>query len=260
MILLTLLSCRGREVKGGEEYRVFVRIDTVSLERLERDVPVWCRARGEGDFTVVSDVAGVVSRIVRREGEWVSRGDTILYVYRGPSFGEAPILSPANGRIAIITTAVGNPVAAGTPVALVSGRGGIAVEMVIPGGKIGIVRPGMTVLFDGRRGRLEVLSRVPVRELGGYPARAKLPGVRDGEMGVCRVIYEESPSMTVVPSSAVYNGRVFVVRKGRARSVPVKVLFDDGKGHVGVEGALHRGDTVVVLGMESLRDGDRVVF
>ncbi len=247
-------------MKESEGYSVFVRIDTVRLERLERDVPVWCRAKGEGNFTVVSDVTGVVDRIVKREGERVRRGDTLLYVYRGPSFGEAPILSPASGRIAMVITSVGSPVAVGTPVALISGRGGVEVEMVIPESRIEDVEVGMPVLFHGKRGRLEVLSRVPVREIGGYPAKARIPGVRNGEMGVCRVIYEESDPMTVVPASAVYDGKIFVVRGGRAESVPVRVLFNDGKGNVGVSGELRRGDTVVVLGMESLTDGDRVVF
>jgi len=260
VILLTLLSCKGEGVEPPRGYRVFVRIDTVRLEKLERDIPVWCRSRGRGDFTVVSDVPGVVSRVVKREGDRVRRGDTLLYVYRGPSFGEAPILSPAGGRVALITASVGSPVATGTPVALISGGKGVEVEMVIPNGRIGEVRVGAPVLFDGKRGRLEVLSRVPVREVGGYPSKAKVPGVRDGEMGICRVIYEESAPMTVVPSSAVYGGRVFVVKGGRAKSVPVKVLFDDSKGHVGISGDLQRGDTVVVLGMESLKDGDRVVF
>lgn len=247
------------EAKRGE-YRVFVRIDTVRVERLERDVPVWCRAKGEGDYTLVSDVAGVVGRILKGEGDRVRKGDTLLYLYRGPAYGEAPVLAPLDGRLSLLLVSQGDPVGVGTPLALVSRGGRTVVEMVVPMLYRGKVERGMPVEYDGKRGRLRVVSDLPLREVGGYPAKATIPGIEPGEMGICRIIYRETPPLKVVPASAVYGGKVFKVVGGRAKAVAVEVVFEDGKGKVGIEGDLKRGDTVVVLGMESLKDGDRVVF
>ena len=258
--LLTLLSCAGKVEGDKSDYRVFVRVDTVRVSTLSKTVPVWCRVREQGGFTVASDVVGVVDRILKREGAYVRRGDTIMYVLRGPAYGRAPILSPTSGRIDLITVSVGDPVAVGTPVAFLSRGDGKVVEMVVPMAYREKVKVGLPVEYEGRRGEITVLSGVPVKELGGYVAKARIRGVQGGSMGICRIVYEERESLKVVPTVSVYGGKVFKVRGSRVHSVPVRVVFEDDRGNAGVEGDIKVGDTIVVLGMESLREGDRVLF
>jgi len=260
VVFLTLLSCVGKVEGDKSDYRVFVRIDTVKVANLSRTVPVWCRVKERGSFTVVSDVVGAVESILKREGAYVRKGDTLMYVLRGPTYGKAPIISPTDGRIDLITVSVGDPVAAGTPVAFLSRGGGKILEMVVPMAYRGRVRVGMPVEYESKRGKITVISGIPVREVGGYVARAEVPSVKEGSMGICRIVYEEKGPLKVIPSVSVYRGKVFRVMGGRVHSVPVRVVFEDDRGNVGVDGDLKRGDTVVVLGMESLRDGDRVLF
>jgi hypothetical protein len=40
----------------------------------------------------------------------------------------------------------------------------------------------------------------------------------------------------------------------------VKRIFEDDEGNIAIESELRRGDTVVVLGGEMLREGSRVAF
>jgi len=244
----------------GEPYAVFVEIAVAERDALMRKVPLWCRSISEGTFTVVSDVVGTVSEVRRREGEWVGKGDTLFVISRGPAYGDAPILAPASGRISIVLASEGSPVAVGTPLAVISRGRSVRVDMVIPEVLIDSVKVGSKVMFGKGSGSVAWISGVPVRDAGGYVARAYVRGTRPGRMGICDVVLAISDTLVVVPEKAVYEGHVFKVEGGRAHRVPVDVVFADGRGKVGVKGEIGAGDTIVVLGMESLREGDRVVF
>ncbi|NPB04116.1 MAG: HlyD family efflux transporter periplasmic adaptor subunit [Thermotogae bacterium] len=209
---------------------------------------------------IVSDVLGTVERIYGMEGERVSKGDTLAIIYRGPAYNRAPIISPVSGRVALRLIEEGQPVKEGMPLFIIERGGRKVVKLILPLRYRSRVKVGYPVIFEGKRGRITRVARVAVPQLGGVPAEASVPNVEVGDMGVCYAIWRISDTLKIIPSSALRGDTVFKVVGGKAEAKSVEVKFKDDRGNVGVIGDLKAGDTVVVLGVESLKGGERLVF
>ncbi len=260
VFLFLLISC-SRNTEGDKiDYKIFVEIDTVKFGDLKRTFKAWCIARPSKVISVVSHVEGVIKKINFKPGEYVKKGDTFAEIYRGPIYKEVPVILSSDGILDGIFVDEGSPVRVGTVLGLIS-RGGKEVDIYIPLRMRKNVRVGSEFFLGNKMGKINFISNVPNDSILSFLAKGKIQG--DVETGIytCDVVLERVNGVHFVRSSAILGDTlVYRVIGDRVRAVRVRRIFEDDEGNVAILSDLKRGDTVVVLGGEMLKDGSRVTF
>ena len=188
--------------------------------------------------------------------------------------GKGPdvIRAPADGVVVSENAASGAQVAAGTTLLSFARQGEAYARLGVDPGQVAGVKTGMPInlyevftpdvryvtkvsqvggAVDPATGLVDVLAR-----LSGKAAAEFLPGTH-----VSGAIKIREVRSLAVPRSAVLRDAqgayVYVVRNHTARRVEVKAGIDDGN-WIAVQGALHAGEHVVILGNYELKDGMQV--
>ncbi|MBE2214994.1 MAG: efflux RND transporter periplasmic adaptor subunit [Opitutaceae bacterium] len=169
----------------------------------------------------------------------------------------------------IVQTLIGpdDQVSPGMPVAQINSRER-RVEMLVSEEDVAKLKPGQKARvqfqpypferFDG-----EIDQILPPLDSGTQRYRVLLkvdiPQERllHGMTGEGFVKIAEIADALIVPRAAITDEKVFVVRFGRVREQKIKIGFKSIH-EVEVKEGLEEGDVVVIDGLDSLRDGDRV--
>lgn len=189
------------------------------------------RAEGAGDpvHTIVAPFAGVVTAVAVAQGDRTAAGATILTIARSGGIVVTVGIDPSQRGSVVI-------------------GGGATLKRLSGGAPL----QGRVVRVDGA---LNAVTRMVDVDLS-FPAGALLPGepmqvdIRTGEVGGW-----------VVPHAAVVTAggspRVFQVRAGKAKAVPVAVRLSSDACDV-VDGALSQQLPLIVAGAYQVTDGDAV--
>lgn len=174
----------------------------------------------------------------------------------------------ADGVISEISAEVGQVVAAGQTVLKLVQTGELEVVVNIPENKISALKIGQRVSInfwatnDTVSGTVREISPMADSASRTFTVKISLPDVRNVQLGMTANVSmrEVIPSAIILPLSAIYQtgdaAQVWLVDGGKVTLKRVEVTaFDDN--NVRVRG-LNSGDTVVVAGVNKLRDGQEV--
>ncbi len=174
----------------------------------------------------------------------------------------------ADGVISDVTAEVGQVVAAGQTVLKLVQTGELEVVVNIPENKISALQIGQRVSInfwatgDEVGGIVREISPMADSASRTFTVKISLPDVRNVQLGMTAnvSIRQVLPSAIILPLSAIYQtgdaAQVWLVDGERVTLRKVEVTaFDDN--NVRVRG-LTAGDTVVVAGVNKLRDGQTV--
>ena len=175
----------------------------------------------------------------------------------------------AEGVISAVNAEVGQVVAAGQTVLTLVQTNELEVVVDIPENKISNVQIGQRVSIDFWATR-DIAGGI-VREISPmadsasrtFTVKISIPDVRNIQLGMTANVLMTSATSTnaiILPLSAIYQtddaAQVWLVEGGKVSTKKVEVTaFDDN--NVQVRG-LKAGDTVVVAGVNKLRDGQEV--
>ncbi|MBO4779626.1 MAG: efflux RND transporter periplasmic adaptor subunit [Selenomonadaceae bacterium] len=174
----------------------------------------------------------------------------------------------ADGVISNVGAEVGQVVAAGQTVLTLVQTGELEAVVEIPENKISSVQIGQSVSVnfwatkDSVSGVVREISPMADSASRTFTVKISLPDVQNIQLGMTAnvAMREVSPRAIILPLSAIYQTdnfpQVWLVDGGKVSLKKIEVTaFDDN--NVQVRG-LKAGDTVVVAGIQKLREGQEV--
>jgi len=169
----------------------------------------------------------------------------------------------------VVRTVVGNgdQVSPGMPVAQINSRER-RVEMRVSEEEIAKLKPGQAASVQFQPYPFERFDAVidqilPPLETGTQRYRVlltvdiPLERLLHGMTGEGQVVIERVENQLIVPRAAIVDGKVFLVRLGRVREQRIESGFG-GIHVVQVKSGVSEGDVIIIDGLDSVRDGDRV--
>lgn len=182
------------------------------------------------------------------------------------------VVAPFDGVVAQKLAEVGSAVSPGVPMFVISARA-VEVRLTVEEARVGLVRPDMDAVlsvaaFPGKTFPAKVASVAPtgdqrahtfeVKVFAQDPASQLLPGM----FAEVQMVTTQKTSALLVPSAAILQqgqARVVVtVVDGKAAFRPVQLGVAD-QVNTEITGGLKAGELVVVVGQNTLRDGQAVV-
>lgn len=185
---------------------------------------------------------------------------------------ETHIKAPFDGVVTFVGAEVGEVVAAGTPMVILTGSGGREIEILLPETVASVLEVGTEVGIElPLLGRKDLHGSVHAVALAGsrvgslFPAIVQLDDAQDVLPGAAATLRFEIPTgaegvsipLAGVTSPSGSRPTAFVVRDSKAKQVPITLgeLIGD---RIIVQGPLEEGETIVVAGHVGLRDGETV--
>ncbi|MDR0543740.1 MAG: efflux RND transporter periplasmic adaptor subunit [Odoribacteraceae bacterium] len=179
------------------------------------------------------------------------------------------IRAPFDGQIGFRHVSEGSHVQQSAPVATLTDNSVLRVEFYLPEQYWNALSPGKRVTFHARGIDEDIVAEVcsidpqadaatrKVLVRGRYENRAGLLSglFLEGEIAFSEEEFIRVPTEAVVPEMA--GKRVWMVRNGRAASVPIEIESRDNK-DVEVTAGIQVGDTVLTTGLMQLREGAAV--
>ena len=177
------------------------------------------------------------------------------------------VRAPFSGHVGLTEIDPGDRVNDATPIAQIDQRGTLYVDFPAPEAVFNALSPGQVVqvtpFSDGSRtidARVVTTDSRISQDSRDFIVRAAIPNEGDRlRPGMSfRVVFErQGEPRPVVPEQAIVWGgegsHVFVVRDRKAVRVPVTITARR-EGLVFVDGAIRRGDRVIVEGVQKVRD------
>lgn len=254
--------------------------DAERTRRLHDAGAVAPRALEEADLLAATrddELAAARAHAVAALAEVQQAQAALLHVGGGGS-AIVEVRAPAGGRVLRLAGRSERVVAPGTTIAEIGDVGGLEVVVDVLSTDAALVRAGMPVLLEGWGGDealqgavrlVEPAASTRVSALGVEEQRVDVivdvldapPALGDGFRLDARIVVWSADSVLVVPASAlVRDGAawgVYIVRGGRAerRAVTIGRL---GEASAQLISGLSRGDTVIVLPSDKVREGVRV--
>ena len=266
-LVLSACSRKAGEVKGegkGEEVPT-VEVAVVKPSPIERRVRLVGIVKGENEVLVFPDIGGKLLKLNVRDGQYVRRGEVVALIDRsapGVDIKPLTVLAPASGYVQLLVKDIGTAVGKDKPIMKIVDKRSLKVVVGIPEPYAPKVSKGTVMYVEGRKVRVSSVApaldpKTRTLSVEGYLKGGNfIPGQSVG----ADVVVERKDSAIVLPASALVGGvkkGVFVVKGGRARYVPVKLGITTSE-RVEITSGLAIGDTVVVFGAASLKDGERV--
>ena len=197
-----------------------------------------------------------------------ARADVALYEAQ---IAKTEIRAPFDGKIGLKDVSPGAYLVPGARIATITGLGLLKVEFAVPERYAGRLKDGRIVSFTLQNEKDRREARVYAGDYSVDPAtrtvrfRARLLSrdefIPPGASVRVEIPVADNPSALMVPGESIVRDasgpNVFVLRGGAAVATPV-ALGARGTDRVEVLGGLSAGDTVAVMGVQSLKDGARV--
>jgi len=252
-----------------------VAFETARRQTVTRTIGLLGTVEGETQATAMSKIAGKVTSIARPEGSWANEDDPIAYVVNdipGMDYQPGPVRAPIAGYVGKVYVEVGQSVAPGVPVAVVTNYGNrVTVKARIGDQDLRFVKPGAPAtisvtafpdtVFSGRvtvvAPVLDQLSRTATVEMSvSNTGRKLVPGMACG----VQLTLEQKTDVVALPRVALFtNGytRVAVLDDSTARFRDVTTGLV-GDRLVEVTSGLEPDELVITTGKERIEDGDKV--
>ncbi len=295
LILLILLSvsCKKQENLQRKENPISVLVAAPIKQNLNEYLDLSAEIKAIKEVEISSDVPGKIANILKYEGSFVRKGETIALIDRfviGANYAYAPARTPIAGYVTTTYMAVGASIAASTPIANVADISQLEIEIQVPERSITGIELGQKVYIRVPSSpNKEIEAKITKRDYAVNPStrtlmvkalidnkdRLLLPGM----FSDVSILLNSADNVFVIPNSAIFSddmGKdyIFVVKEDRA--VPrdgniadnndlqyraykreVSILFTS-KDKVALSGGLEEGEEVVMFGREFLNDGSLV--
>ncbi|GHV87460.1 hypothetical protein AGMMS50255_7560 [Spirochaetia bacterium] len=253
---------------------ITVSAKTLQPETIRQVVKLNGDVTSQSEVNVMPDTSGKITRIEKRLGDTVQRGEVIAYIdpsRAGQSYSENQVVSPVAGTITSLPVTTGSTVSSATVVAVIGSLDNLKITIYVAEKYSAYLRRDLPAIVSftsapGEEFAAAVSSISPVVNNKNRTIETTLTlNRRDGRIkqgmfaSVHLVIREENRTL-VIPQSAIknYNGdpTVYVIDENSvARRVPVTLgLTNDSEAQI-ISG-LKAGDRVITAG--SVTDGSPV--
>ncbi len=230
--------------------------------------------KGISEVQVFSKVPGKLSKMVKKEGDFVKKGELLALVDRDTpgDYEKARIISPISGTVAKYFADIGGQVAPAAPLVYVARIDKVNVNVEIIGKEISKIKKGQEaeILLDEYpdrvfRGRVKTVSQwlnpktrtATVRIEVDNPARLLIPGMYSR----VNIVAGKNEDTIVLPSGAVLEREgeaiVFIIKESKAVFTKVETGMENEE-YVEVLSGIKPGDEIVMKGNYSLINNARV--
>ena len=295
LIVLSILfiSCKKQENLQRKETPISVLVAAPIKQNLNEYLDLSAEIKAIKEVEISSDVPGKIANILKYEGSFVRKGETIALIDRfviGANYSYAPARTPIAGYVTTTYMAVGASIAASTPIANVADISQLEVEIQVPERSITGVELGQAVFIRVPSSpNKEIEAKITKRDYAVNPStrtlmvkalidnkdRLLLPGM----FSDVSILLNSADNVFVIPNSAIFSddmGKnfIFVVKEDstaprdgnisenadsqyRAYTREVNILFTS-KDKVALSSGLEEGEEVVMFGREFLKDGSLI--
>ena len=298
VLILSILSvsCKKAAVDlRKKENPISVLVATPIKQPLEEYLDLSAEIKAIKEVEISSDVPGKIANILKYEGSFVNKGDTIALIDRfviGANYAYAPARTPISGYVTTTYMAVGASIAASTPIANVADISQLEVEIQVPERSIAGIELGQKVIIRVPSApNKEIEAIITKRDYAVNPStrtlmvkalidnkeRLLLPGM----FSDVSILLNSADNVFVIPNSAMFSddlgkNYIYVVKEDTSNNPPsevqaanstnvkyraytreVNVLFTS-KDKVALSGGLEEGEEVVMFGREFLKNGSLV--
>ena len=298
VLILSILSvsCKKAAVDlRKKENPISVLVAAPIKQPLEEYLDLSAEIKAIKEVEISSDVPGKIANILKYEGSFVNKGDTIALIDRfviGANYAYAPARTPISGYVTTTYMAVGASIAASTPIANVADISQLEVEIQVPERSIAGIELGQKVLIRiPSSPNKEIEATITKRDYAVNPStrtlmvkalidnkeRLLLPGM----FSDVSILLNSADNVFVIPNSAMFSddlgkNYIYVVKQDTSNNPPsevqaanstnvqyraytreVNVLFTS-KDKVALSGGLEEGEEVVMFGREFLKNGSLV--
>ncbi len=216
--LLMLASCKKEEAAARPVRPVSVLVQNPEKGTLEQFLNLSADVVSPKEVKISSDVAGKVVSISQYQGNFVSRNQTIALIDRfiiGATYAYAPARTPIAGYVTTVYAKIGQSVAAGETIAIVSDISQLELDIYIPESSVGDVKIGQTVKvsipsatgqsFEAKISRMDLEVNPVTRTLLAKAEidnsdRKLLPGM----FSDVSILTRHEEDVIIVPNSAVF--------------------------------------------------------
>ncbi|KLI32868.1 efflux RND transporter periplasmic adaptor subunit [Brachyspira hyodysenteriae] len=298
VLILSVLSisCKKAAVDlKKKENPISVLVAAPIKQPLEEYLDLSAEIKAIKEVEISSDVPGKIANILKYEGSFVNKGDTIALIDRfviGANYAYAPARTPISGYVTTTYMAVGASIAASTPIANVADISQLEVEIQVPERSIAGIELGQKVIIRVPSApNKEIEATITKRDYAVNPStrtlmvkalidnkeRLLLPGM----FSDVSILLNSADNVFVIPNSAMFSddlgkNYIYVVKEDTSNNPPsevkaanstnaqyraytreVNVLFTS-KDKVALSGGLEEGEEVVMFGREFLKNGSLV--
>lgn len=255
-----------------KEESIPVKVMTVKNRDLDKALEYVGNIQGEDEAVVYPKVSGKIIEKVREEGTPVVKGDIIAYIDRdevGLKFEKAPIESPLTGVVGRVYVDIGSTVNTQTPVALVANIERAEINLDVPEKYLPKISLGQSAditvdayPYDKFIGKVTRISPIVDLQTRSAPIEIMIDNrdyrLQSGMFAKVKLVIEEQKDVPVILKEAVIgrNKDTYVYIVENKRAFLKKVILGIRQGpYYGVESGLKKGDKVVIMGQQRLRDG-----
>jgi len=277
LLLAALVFLVGCGPKGGDRKKNIqsVAFETVERTTVTRTVSLIGMVQGERQATAISKIAGRVTEISKPEGSMVTADEPVAYVVNdvpGMDYKPGPVTAPVAGRVGEVYVDVGQTVAPGVPIALVSDyTQNVRVVASVSDQDLRFVRQGARgevsvtafpdTVFTGTITRVSpVLGQMSRTATVEFIVENRDRKLIPGMSCAVQLVLEQKEDAVALPLNALFtNGfsKVAVLDGDTARLRDMTTgLMGDRR--VEVTSGVEPGDRVITTGKERVEDGEVV--
>ena len=296
ILLLSVLSVSCKKAQTDlkkKENPISVLVAAPIKQHLDEYLELSAEIKATKEVEISSDVPGKIANILKYEGSFVNKGDTIALIDRfviGANYAYAPARTPISGYVTTTYMAVGASIAASTPIANVADISQLEVEIQVPERSISGIELGQKVLIRVPSSpNQEIEAKITKRDYAVNPStrtlmvkalidnkdRLLLPGM----FSDVSILLNSADNVFVIPNSAIFSddlgkNYIYVVKEDNSNNPPqelaqstnkqyraysreVNILFTS-KDKVALSSGLEEGEEVVMFGREFLKNGSLV--
>ena len=296
ILFLSVLSVSCKKEQADlkkKENPISVLVAAPIKQHLDEYLELSAEIKAIKEVEISSDVPGKIANILKYEGSFVNKGDTIALIDRfviGANYAYAPARTPISGYVTTTYMAVGASIAASTPIANVADISQLEVEIQVPERSISGIELGQKVLIRVPSSpNQEIEAKITKRDYAVNPStrtlmvkalidnkdRLLLPGM----FSDVSILLNSADNVFVIPNSAIFSddlgkNYIYVVKEDNSNNPPqelaqstnkqyraysreVNILFTS-KDKVALSSGLEEGEEVVMFGREFLKNGSLV--
>ena len=290
---ISFISCNKQENLQRKENPISVLVAAPIKQNLNEYLDLSAEIKAIKEVEISSDVPGKIANILKYEGSFVRKGETIALIDRfviGANYAYAPARTPIAGYVTTTYMAVGASIAASTPIANVADISQLEVEIQVPERSITGVELGQTVFIRVPSSpNKEIEAKITKRDYAVNPSTRTLMVkalidnkdslLLPGMFSDVSILLNSADNVFVIPNSSVFSddtgkNYIFVVKEDsavprdgnisdnadsqyRAYMREVNILFTS-KDKVALSSGLEEGEEVVMFGREFLKDGSLI--
>jgi multidrug efflux pump subunit AcrA (membrane-fusion protein) len=283
-IVLSTLACQAKTTAAAPPQAAVFAVSAFTVENspLEDYLSLSGDMVASSSVDVYSDTAGTITRRYVSIGSRVTRGQSIVSVdpsQPGMQYLASVVTAPIAGVVASLPAQVGMKITQSSPVAVISGGGGVEVQLYVAERFIYRIKMGQPcqIRLDAYpdevfRGRVSEISPVVDPSSRTMTIKVSVENAGDrlksGMFANVKIITEQKASVISVPESAVLerSGEHFVytiipdpsdssAKIARRTPVTLGLSIDN---YAEVTAGLQKGDEIVARGQTTLSDGSRV--